>query len=179
MDTSSAATVPLCSTTLPGLVHKMVLSSSSPFCLSPPAHTEPYIYSPSPSVPSSSPYLSGQFGTPFVNIPWIDALLQTIPYDPFVQATIAPAQYWKVFILFFISLSFLLSPLLSILILLHISFCLSSIQQYSYPFNMNKPQERSTSLFLISSLFPPSPTTLGSFQNGGIPREIRVPGRSE
>jgi len=37
----------------------------------------------------------GQFGTPYVNIPWIDELLATSPYVEFVQHTIAPAQYWK------------------------------------------------------------------------------------
>ncbi len=38
----------------------------------------------------------GQFGTPYVNIAWIDELLATTPYDDFVQHSFAPAQYWKV-----------------------------------------------------------------------------------
>lgn len=37
----------------------------------------------------------GQFGTPYVNIEWIDNLLATAPYRPDVQRSFAPAQYWK------------------------------------------------------------------------------------
>jgi palmitoyl-protein thioesterase len=37
----------------------------------------------------------GQFGTPYVNIPWIDEILATIPYSDWAQKSIAPAQYWK------------------------------------------------------------------------------------
>ena len=158
MDTSSAATVLLCSTILPGLVHKMVLSSSSPFCLSPPSHTEPYIYSPSPSVPSSSPYLSGQFGTPFVNIPWIDALLQTIPYDPFVQATIAPAQYWKVFILFLDSLLFL-SPYPLCLFLLHIFMSLFYMTTTIH-LSLSVQHEQASKIHISLSLSLASPPSL-------------------
>jgi len=37
----------------------------------------------------------GQFGTPYVNIDWVDTLLQTAPYGNLAQDSIAPAQYWK------------------------------------------------------------------------------------
>eukprot|EP01133_Synstelium_polycarpum_P004253 gene4253-4963_t len=37
----------------------------------------------------------GQFGTPFLNIKWIDEILGTIPYDNWAQGTFSPAQYWR------------------------------------------------------------------------------------
>ncbi|EGC33438.1 hypothetical protein DICPUDRAFT_154535 [Dictyostelium purpureum] len=38
---------------------------------------------------------AGQFGTPFVNIQWVDKLLTTLTYSDHVQDNIAPAEYWK------------------------------------------------------------------------------------
>ncbi|KAF2073810.1 hypothetical protein CYY_004868 [Polysphondylium violaceum] len=38
---------------------------------------------------------SGQFGTPFVNIKWIDKVLGTTPYAEWAQNTFSCAQYWK------------------------------------------------------------------------------------
>ncbi|KAK5582164.1 hypothetical protein RB653_003747 [Dictyostelium firmibasis] len=38
---------------------------------------------------------AGQFGTPFVNIPWIDKVLGTIPYEKTIQKKLAVAEYWK------------------------------------------------------------------------------------
>ncbi|EFA75520.1 palmitoyl-protein thioesterase 3 [Heterostelium album PN500] len=37
----------------------------------------------------------GQFGTPFVNIKWVDHILGTVPYDNWAQETFSPAQYWR------------------------------------------------------------------------------------
>jgi len=38
---------------------------------------------------------AGQFGTPFVNIKWIDKVLGTSPYTSWAQSTFSAAQYWK------------------------------------------------------------------------------------
>ncbi|GAM21463.1 hypothetical protein SAMD00019534_046380 [Acytostelium subglobosum LB1] len=36
----------------------------------------------------------GQFGTPYVNIEWVDEALATVPYEQWAQETISAAQYW-------------------------------------------------------------------------------------
>ncbi|KYQ93246.1 palmitoyl-protein thioesterase 3 [Tieghemostelium lacteum] len=38
---------------------------------------------------------NGQFGTPYLNIKWIDELLDTTPYSEFVQKTFGVGGYWK------------------------------------------------------------------------------------
>eukprot|EP01132_Coremiostelium_polycephalum_P009754 gene9754-11981_t len=38
---------------------------------------------------------AGQFGTPYVNIKWIDEVLSTLPYERLMQHSISACQYWK------------------------------------------------------------------------------------
>ncbi|EGG21294.1 palmitoyl-protein thioesterase 3 [Cavenderia fasciculata] len=37
----------------------------------------------------------GQFGTPFINIKWLDRILGSVPYEKWAQHHISSAQYWK------------------------------------------------------------------------------------
>jgi palmitoyl-protein thioesterase len=38
---------------------------------------------------------AGQFGIPYINIPYLDALLSTLDYTTSIQDLLAPGQYWK------------------------------------------------------------------------------------